>query len=301
MTESISVVELAKAKVNLTLEVLGKRPDGYHELRSIVAFADFGDTLTLTPGRSFALHSTGPMALNIDGPNLIEKAAGLMRALFVDETGDAAKGFGRFDLAKRIPVAAGLGGGSADAAAAIRAIMRASPALQPATAALNAAALKIGADVPVCLAQVTAYMAGVGEAMTPLPKMPSFAALLVNPGVKLSTRDVFQALAAEPLKGNEECASDAANGVERRLSAGDWASCLMQSCNDLEPPARRLAPEIDDVLSALSSMTGCWLARLSGSGPTCFALFETNAQAEEAAATLRRDRQQWWCVATQLG
>lgn len=301
MTANPVIKELARAKVNLTLEVLGKRADGYHELRSIVAFADFGDTLTLTPGDSYALRTVGPMAPNIDGPNLIEKAADLLQALFVTQTGDATGGWGGFELVKRIPVAAGLGGGSADAAAAIRAILRAFPTFEPGSEALNAIALEIGADVPVCLAQATAFMAGVGEVVTPLPEMPAFAALLVNPGIKLSTRDVFLALAADPLTGDEECASDAADRVKRQLAAGDWLSCLAESHNVLEHPARRLTPEINNVLSALSLMTGCWLARLSGSGPTCFALFETAAQAETAAAILRRDRPHWWCVSTQLG
>ncbi len=295
------VTEFAKAKVNLTLEVLGKRTDGYHELRSIVAFADFGDTLSFTAGEAFALNITGPMAESIEGPNLIEMAAASMGELFGQKSDNSASVWGRFDLVKRIPVAAGLGGGSADAAAAMRAIVRAFPALKPDQSAINAAALKIGADVPVCLTQMTAFMAGVGEAVTILPRTLSFPALLVNPGVKLATRDVFHALAAKPLAKDAESASAAATRMIRQLEAGDWAPCLHASRNDLETAARRLAPQINEVLALLGALPGCWLARLSGSGPTCFALFETTSHAGEAAAILRRDRPQWWQVATQIG
>lgn len=296
-----SIVELAKAKVNLTLEVLGRRADGYHELRSIVAFADFGDTLALTPGAGFALHTAGPMAGLIDGPNLIEKAVALTRALISPLSNEGAACIGRFDLEKRIPVAAGLGGGSADAAAAMRSMLRVFPAFRPEQGALTAAALQIGADVPVCLPQTTAFMAGVGEAVTPLPGAAGFSALLVNPGVKLATKDVFHALAAPPLNGDVECAQNAAQRLAKQSAVDEWRNCLLNSRNDLEAPARRLAPEIDDVLGTLRALPGCWLARLSGSGPTCFGLFDTPAQAHDAAAILRRDKPQWWQVATRLG
>ncbi len=295
------VTEFARAKINLTLEVLGKRPDGYHELRSVVAFADFGDTITFTPSGRFELLTTGPMAESIEGPNLIEKAAALMAGILEPDVAHPACASGRFDLVKRIPVAAGLGGGSADAAAAMRAIMRTNPHLKADRAALRAAALKVGADVPVCLAQTTAFMAGVGEALTDLPETPSYPALLVNPGVKLSTRDVFTALAAKPLAYDAETSDEAAERLIESVRANGWASYLLSSRNDLEPPARRLAPEIDEVLARLSTLPGCWLARLSGSGPTCFALFETAGQANEAAKIIHSERPKWWLAATQLG
>jgi 4-diphosphocytidyl-2-C-methyl-D-erythritol kinase len=282
--------ELAKAKVNLTLEVRGKRADGYHELSSIVAFSGFGDTLEFTPGAEFSLETDGPMAAAIDGPNLIEKTVNLMRQRYAGADGAAALGLGRYRLTKRIPVAAGLGGGSSDAAAAIRAMLRACPAVQPEAGELCAIAAKIGADVPVCLEQQAALMAGIGEKLIPLRERVSYPAVLANPGVKLSTRDVFTALAAQPLP--------AGAGEAEVPQEGGLRAFILRSHNSLEAPARRLSPVIGDVLAELAAGEGCWLARLSGSGATCFGLYATAAQAEAAAASLQRAHPDWLAVST---
>ncbi|MDX2263757.1 MAG: 4-(cytidine 5'-diphospho)-2-C-methyl-D-erythritol kinase [Hyphomicrobiales bacterium] len=292
------LIETARAKVNLTLEVLGKRADGYHELRSIVAFADFGDELTYAPSEAFSLAVSGPMAGAIDGANLIEKAVASLAPLL--SQGGAEAPSGRFDLVKRIPVAAGLGGGSADAAAAIRAMLRARPDIRPDERQVERAALAIGADVPVCLRQETAFMGGVGEQVRPLPQPAPFPALIVNPGVKLATRDVFAALSAPALASAADFRRDA-DLMRARLESEGWRAVLLAGRNDLEPPARRLSPVIDDVLAMIDAAPGCWLARLSGSGPTCFGLFETADAADAAARAIGARRPSWWMTATELG
>jgi 4-diphosphocytidyl-2-C-methyl-D-erythritol kinase len=297
VTQTPRVIELARAKVNLTLEVLGKRPDGYHELRSIVAFADFGDMLTFTPGGAFSLTASGPMAASIDGPNLIEKAAALVHEMLAEQ-GEADSG--RFDLIKRIPVAAGLGGGSADAAAAIRAMLRANAHIRLDERKVERAALSVGADVPVCLRQSASVMGGVGDVVRPLEREVAFPAVLVNPGVKLSTREVFAALDAPPSPPTHASAREGVAHIAAELEAGDWMSALLASRNDLEPAARRLEPLVQFVLTALRECAGCRFARLSGSGPTCFAIFNTAENAAAAAAALQAEFEEWWIVATRL-
>lgn len=286
--------ELAKAKINLTLEVLGKRPDGYHELSSLVAFASFGDTLEFTPGAAFSLETDGPMAAAIDGPNLIEKTVTLMRERFAGADGAAGLGLGHYRLTKRIPVAAGLGGGSSDAAAAMRAMLKACPSVQPGAGELRAIAARIGADVPVCLEQQAALMTGIGEQIHGLSERVSTPAVLANPGVKLATKDVFAILAAPPLPGQSAREPDLPR-------PGELRAYILRSRNDLEPPARRLSPVIGEVLGALKAGAGCWLSRLSGSGATCFGLYETDAQAGAAADSLRLAHPEWLVVAAAIG
>ena len=186
------ITEIAKAKLNLTLQVLGRRPDGYHELVSLVAFADVGDTITVDPGAPFALETDGPFAAGIDGENLIAKACRLVT--------EAVPGvsLGSIRLTKNLPVAAGLGGGSADAAAVLRALVRSMPGLAT-RIDLQAIARKLGADVTVCLGQRPALMWGAGEHVAALPPLPDFWVVLANPGVPLSTADVFRALGARAL------------------------------------------------------------------------------------------------------
>lgn len=284
--------EFAKAKVNLTLEVLGKRPDGYHELSSLVAFASFGDTLEFTPGAAFSLETDGPMAAAIDGPNLIQKTVTLMRERFGGRNGAAALGLGRYRLTKRIPVAAGLGGGSSDAAAAIRAMLAACAAVRAGDGELREVAAKIGADVPVCLQQRPALMTGIGEQLYPLGEDIAFAGVLANPGVKLATKDVFAALNAPPLVNGTHAA---------RPKRGSLRDFILASRNDLERPARGISPAIDETLGALRTAPGCWLARLSGSGATCFGLYETREQAEAAAERIAQEYPGWLVTAARIG
>lgn len=272
------VEEPAPAKVNLTLHVTGRRADGYHLLDSLVVFADVGERLraVATQGTS-TLSVAGPLAEGVpgDGRNLILRAA----ELFDPRPAIA------FDLWKTIPSAAGIGGGSSDAAAALRAVTTLTGAPLPPlpeTAAL-------GADIPVCLGQQPQRMRGVGEDLAPVPDLPFCALLLVNPGIAVPTGAVFDAMARR----------DNAPMVSR---LPDWADLvaftgwLAAQRNDMEPSARSLAPVIAEVIAALDAAPGCRLARMSGSGATCFGLFATLAEAEAAAAPLRR-RAGWWVAA----
>jgi 4-diphosphocytidyl-2-C-methyl-D-erythritol kinase len=279
--------EFAPAKVNLTLHVLGRRPDGYHELESIVVFADVGDELTFAPGDALELATRGPTAAAAgpEGDNLVLKAA---RLLAERVPGLQA---GRFTLDKQLPVAAGLGGGSSDAAAALRLLARANKiALDDARIA--EAARLTGADVPVCLDPRPRVMRGIGEilsaplALTPLP------AVLVNPRVSVPTRDVFVKLAAKPLSSPPSRIAGEGSLSFDRIVAGR---------NDLEPPAVAIQPVIAEVLAALRATAQCRLARMSGSGATCFALYATAGSAADAARSLSAAHPSWWVRATTLG
>lgn len=285
-----TVSETARAKVNLSLQVLGKRDDGYHELDSIVAFAEFGDEVLFDPRGEPGFSIAGPFATALDGPNLIETAADALRAWF----GKALPG--RFTLTKRIPVAAGLGGGSADAAAAIRAMARAYELAVEATPEFHAYLAKIGADVPVCLSQAPSRMTGIGEIVTILPRFIEMPVVLVNPGVPLSTREVFAALGARHFQQSDAPATTAPAWTDADAAIED----LLQRHNHLEAPAMQLRPVIAEVLAALRSQPLCRLARLSGSGPTCFGVFASPAQAEDAAARIANGNQRWWVQATAL-
>jgi 4-diphosphocytidyl-2-C-methyl-D-erythritol kinase len=279
----------APAKVNLTLHILGRRADGYHELESLVVFADVGDRLTFTPGGALALELSGPtsQAAGSADDNLVLKAA---RAL-----GERVENLkpGRFTLDKQLPVAAGLGGGSSDAAAALRLLARAN-GLASDDARLYAAARATGADVPVCLDPRARMMRGVGEILSEPMALPDLPAVLINPGVAVATRDVFAALAAPALSGpppREEFFTIEAD-------AASLVSLLQARRNDLESPAVALQPVIAEVLQALRAAPGCLLARMSGSGATCFGLFGSVAAAESAAQALAAAQPSWWVRAT---
>lgn len=265
------LTSFAPAKVNLCLHVTGRRADGYHLLDTLVAFAGVGDDLTMRPG---------PLSLTIDGPegagldagpdNLILKAANMIGA-------EAT-----LHLVKRLPVASGIGGGSSDAAAALRGL-----------AAMTGAPLPtrpedLGADVPMCLAATPLRATGIGEALTPLPPLPPAWMVLVNPRVSVSTPQVFAALDRRD------------NAVVEPLPHG-WADAhalaayLARQRNDMEPAATALCPAITTVLSALRGTDGCLLARMSGSGATCFGLYASQTAATAAAAALTRPK--WWVAA----
>jgi 4-diphosphocytidyl-2-C-methyl-D-erythritol kinase len=280
-----SLTEPAPAKLNLFLHVVGRRADGYHLLDSLVAFAEIGDVLDAAPAAALSLAIQGPFAARLSaGPdNLVHRAAMALAA----ETGIAPTG--RLTLRKNLPVASGIGGGSADAAAALRLLCRLwNVAPQPAVLARLAA--RLGADVPVCLAGRTSRMGGIGDQLEPAPVLPDCGVLLVNPGVAVPTADVFRAR-----QGG--CSAPAA-------LPGSWpdatamAADLRALRNDLEPAAVGLQPVIAQVLAALAGLPGCLMARMSGSGATCYGLFADVGSAGRALGSVRQA--EWWCWAGAL-
>ena len=265
-----ALTEDARAKVNLTLRVVGRRVDGYHDLESMVAFADCADRLSLTPGSKLNLRTTGPLAQDCGetADNLVFKAAKLLGERVPDLK------LGDFTLDKVLPVAAGIGGGSADAAAALR-LLAQTNGLAIDDARLIEVAKLTGADVPVCLASRPCVMTGVGETLLPL-SLPKLPCVMVNPRVPVATKDVFKALGlrnGELLVGITDVLRATA-WPEDGASVEDWVEVLAAGSNDLEAPAIRIQPVIGEVLSALSATNGAWLVRMSGSGATCFAIFE---------------------------
>ncbi len=286
------LVENAPAKVNLTLRVLGRRVDGYHEIESLVAFADFGDRLGLTPGDRLALELRGPNAARAgnDADNLVLKAA---RALAQQIPGIV---LGAFDLEKNLPVAAGIGGGSADAAAALRLLAKANH-LPPDDPRLYTAARTTGADVPVCLDPRPRLMRGIGEKLSAPLVLPPLSAVLVNPGVGLATKDVFAGWTPAPRPAPPLDLATIAKEHDHR----QFLRSMSMQANDLEDAAIKLAPAIGEALAALRAMAGCCLARMSGSGATCFGLFDGTAAARSAEAALGNKYPQWWVRACALG
>ncbi len=266
----------APAKINLHLHVTGRRADGYHLLDSLVVFADVGDTVKAVAGEGLRLAIDGPFAAGLTaGPdNLVLRAARrLAEAMGVAP--NAA-----LTLTKRLPVASGIGGGSADAAAALRVLAR----LWGVGALPDGIAAGLGADVPVCLAGRPALMQGVGETLVATPALPPFGLLLVNPGVAVSTQAVFARREPGCTPG---CTLPA--GWASATALADWLRGLR---NDLAVPARTLCPAIGRVLALIEGLPGCRLARMSGSGATCFGLFDTAQAAEMAAAEIGREG--WW-------
>ncbi|WP_338697296.1 4-(cytidine 5'-diphospho)-2-C-methyl-D-erythritol kinase [Bradyrhizobium sp. 26S5] len=291
-----ALIEEGRAKVNLTLKVVGRRVDGFHDLESVVAFADCADRLTLEPGSALSLAMSGPLAdaCGDTSDNLVLKAARLLGEQVVDLK------VGHFTLEKVLPVAAGIGGGSADAAAALRLLARLNE-LSLDDSRIMAVALQTGADVPVCVASRACDMTGVGEGLLPLdlPKMPC---VLVNPRVPVATKNVFKALGlrhGELLIGATDVMMQAPSWPEGH-AVDDWIAALKRGTNDLEAPAARIEPVISEVLSALRAAKAVRLARMSGSGATCFAIFETDADAEAAGEKLRADHPRWWMHAGTL-
>jgi len=272
------LTEAARAKVNLYLHVVGRRVDGYHLLDSLAVFPGAADRLSAAPADALMLEVEGPGAAGLGtGPdNLVLRAARALASAAGVEAG------ARLVLDKRLPVASGIGGGSADAAAALRLLARLWDVRLPAER-MRAIAQELGADVPVCLDSRPARMGGVGERLQLAPALPSCGMALLNPGVAVATPDVFRArsgpFSAVPLL------PDAWPNVAA------MAADLAQMCNDLEAPALSLCPAIASVLDWLRGQKGCLLARMSGSGATCFGLF---AEAEVAAAVAARAPASWW-------
>jgi 4-diphosphocytidyl-2-C-methyl-D-erythritol kinase len=286
------LAERALAKVNLTLEILGKRDDGYHDIESLVVFAQVGDRLSLRPGVELALDVRGPTAQHAGAlaDNLVLKAANALAARVKGLT------LGRFVLDKELPAGAGLGGGSADAAAALRLLARAN-GLDLTDQRLHDAAHATGADVPVCLDPRARIMRGIGEVLSEPISLPKLPAVLVHPGVPVATKGVFEALGI-------------ARGERRKteslpaLAALDTAALLALLAthdNDLELPATKIEPKVAEVAHALRALRGCRLVRMSGSGSACFGVFYSVRAAQAGARELAHAHASWWVRPTVLG
>jgi 4-diphosphocytidyl-2-C-methyl-D-erythritol kinase len=278
---------LAPAKINLTLRIFGRRADGFHELESLVAFAPFGDRLTLWPDGPLDLKVSGPMAAGA-GPladNLVLRAA---RAL-----AERVEGLrlGRFALFKRLPSGAGLGGGSADAAAALRLTAKAN-GLGLDDWRIHEAARATGADIPVCLDPRPRLMRGIGEMLSAPVALPKLGILIVYPGLALPTGPVFKALGLAPGEQYAKAPSSSASSEAGNRDA--LLAWLASERNDLEKAAISIAPQIADVLRAIAGLAGCRLARMSGSGSACFGLFDSGRAAAAAAQRLAAARPTWW-------
>lgn len=273
------MIERAPAKLNLALHVRGRRDDGYHELETLFAFVADGDTVGLgDDGEGFAIQGPFAGALDGEGDNLVTRAADRFSATF------GTPPPGRITLTKILPVASGLGGGSADAAAMLRLLAR-RHGIDAHDPRLFACADLLGSDVPACLYSQTAIGRGRGEALTPLAGAPGTPVLLVNPMVAVSTARVFAAW----------------DGIDRGpLALGDLLAIAREGRNDLQPPALTLAPAIGEVLAWLERQTGVTLVRMSGSGATCFALFDDAEARSDAAQRLTQERPGWWCLETEL-
>jgi 4-diphosphocytidyl-2-C-methyl-D-erythritol kinase len=287
----------ARAKVNLTLRVNGRRVDGYHDLESVVAFCDCADRLTLKSGTELKLITKGPRAPDCGetNDNLVLKAAQLLS----ERVGDLR--LGEFTLDKVLPVAAGIGGGSADAAAALRLLARANK-LELDDPRLIEVARLTGADVPVCLSSQACVMTGVGETLLPL-SLPSMPCVMVNPCVPVATKDVFAELGlrhGELLIGATDVILYDPTWPEAGAPIDAWIDVLADIGNDLEAPATRIQPVIGELLTALRDAGGARLARMSGSGATCFAIFNEAAEAQRAAQAIQLAHPLWWVHAGAL-
>ncbi len=292
--------DLAPAKINLFLHILGRREDGYHLLESLVGFADFGDELALEPGPGPSLSLEGPMAAALgdasaatvalrgagvagSDDNLVLRAARLFQEVFAGSVS------GHFTLSKHLPVASGIGGGSSDAASALRLLCRANqiPTTTPQVAAI---ARQLGADVPVCLEAKPRLMRGIGHELGPVLTFVEYPAVLIHPGVAVKTPSVFAAL---KLKPGERYVPP---GLVDVPVSGNDALVRLQSAtrNHLEPAAIGIAPKIRRVIQAIEAEPGCRFARMSGSGATCFGLFETDAAALNAAQSIKAIHYRWW-------
>ena len=279
--------KLAPAKLNLYLHVLD-RSNGYHQIESLAVFTRFGDRVEVSAGDAISLRIAGPFAAECGPPgeNLVWRAAHALAAHATAPVGAA------ITLHKYIPVAGGLGGGSSDAAAVIRLLMQLWR-LDIKGSALAELALGLGADVPVCLRGTPAIMRGIGEILSAAPAMPSCYVLLVNPGIAVSTKAVF-----EKLNGRFGMISQP---LPRQISSQKLlARALNQRSNDLQNPAIELAPQIQTVLDALSAQKGCLLARMSGSGATCFGLFAGSGDMSTAAEAIRRGLPAYWQAQTRI-
>ncbi|HUE63207.1 MAG TPA: 4-(cytidine 5'-diphospho)-2-C-methyl-D-erythritol kinase [Rhizomicrobium sp.] len=279
------ISEAAPAKINLFLHVGTRRADGFHPLQSLAVFTGLGDVLEMEAAADLSLSIQGPFAkaLEGEGDNLVLRAA---RSLLQDAAVGSARAL--LTLTKNLPVASGIGGGSADAAAALRGLSR----LWGASGnGLHEIAAKLGSDIPVCLDSLAAFMEGRGEVLRAVQSMPLLPMLLVNPGVPVPTKDVFATL-------------ETRSGVEMTLPGGrfqdtaDLLRFLDATRNDLEQPAIKLRPVIGEVLAAIAALPGALLARMSGSGATCFGIFADDDCCRRAARIVEQAQPDWWVAPT---
>ena len=282
-----TITAIAPAKVNLYLHITGKKKTGYHELDSLIVFTELHDIISVTTHHNIEISVRGPLAGQLsESPetNLVYKAAQILTELT-----DIPKG-AKITVSKNIPVAAGLGGGSADAAAAIQALCKLwNIGLEDRV--LATIALSLGSDVPACLLSKTAQISGFGEILKPVPEFPkNLHLVLVNPGIKLLTKSVYEGFRG-PFKGTKSISLFPTNPT-------NLPAFLQQCSNDLSESAKELCPDIIEVLDALESCTGCYLARISGSGPSCFGIFPNAKVANLAALQIARRKTDWWVKAT---
>ena len=289
------VTERASAKINLNLHVTGRRRDGFHMLESLVAFAGIADVLTFSHAGQFTLSLSGPFAKDLEGvgANLVLEAAQALSDGFSDLLPGAD-----INLQKNLPLASGIGGGSTDAAATLRGLLNLNKT-QISPAAVVQVAASLGADVPVCLLSQAAFISGTGTLVEPMKAaLPELYVALVNPGIQVSTSDIFNALGMKP--GSAEHITEPIAGPKPFLDAQEMVSYLKETRNDLEPIAAQMVREIDDVLEILFAQSACLLARMSGSGATCFGLFETQDDAASAAQNIKSANPNWWTAHGQL-
>jgi 4-diphosphocytidyl-2-C-methyl-D-erythritol kinase len=282
--------EAAPAKINLALHVTGRRADGYHSLEMLVAFAELGDELEAVPARRDRLTISGPFAeaLGNSEGNLVLRALAAFRSRWPEALPSGLAVL----LRKNLPVAAGLGGGSADAAAALR-LFAAMSTTTIAFGDLLELATALGADVPMCLYSRPAEARGIGEIVLPLKHFPGCHVVLVNPLVPVVTAEIFRRLASRDNPGLPELTDP----LTRPAQLGLW---LSETRNDLEPPAIAMVPAIGELIGRLARQQGCILARMSGSGATVFGLFGSSAQAHQAAHDLRETWPSYWVAAAPL-
>ncbi len=286
-TTALSV--FAPAKINLTLHVRGRRADGYHLLDSLVVFAGVGDWISLRRADDIRLDITGPYCAGLsgEGDNLVTRAARYLLAVTDRKEG------AHITLEKNLPIASGIGGGSSDAAAALIALSQLWDENLAQLAGVDLAA-KLGADVPVCLRRTPTFMRGIGEILTPAPDLPPAWLVLVNPNKPLATKAVFGAL------GGRYSTPQAETLYSGLPAAADLARTLKGGRNDLAAPAGEVMPEIGHMLALLEETSGCLLARMSGSGPTCFGLYGDSRAAGAAAEFLKSARRDWWVAPAPL-
>lgn len=281
-----ALIEHARAKINLTLHVGPLDNVGYHPLKSLVVFADIYDVLSVTYSQSKnkpGLKITGAFADDLDNgeDNLVLRAANIV--------GAQTNATPSFTLTKNLPVASGIGGGSADAAATVRLLCRGT---NRSPDEFSDVMSNLGSDIPVCLNSQTSIMGGCGETVTLVPDLGQIHAILVNPGVAVSTRDVFRKFDNTPPR---------TNALDHPRLSGSLLDIASTGRNDLQPSSISLCPEIGTVLDAVESQPMCQLARMSGSGATCFGIFPTKDAADQAVKSIASRNPDWWCVSTVLG
>lgn len=296
----------AQAKINLSLHIEGRRTDGYHELSGLVVFADIADQLDFTIGceagipeeqqSQWSLKLDGPFADQLQGSSDLTDDNLILKAVRAYLQSGAQPTPGVFTLIKNLPIASGMGGGSSDAAATLKILQHFNPS-PLAEEELLRLALKLGADVPMCLNLKAQMIGGIGEVSEPINDLEPLPAVLVNPGVDVETKAVFHELNALTLPADYVTEHPQLPDVRSCKAVIDW---LQSQRNDLQAPALRIAPVIADVIGELTGSQNCQLARISGSGATCFGLYDSEEAAEQAAVRIRVAKPEWWVVATML-